>query len=265
MFGKNNKRFSSDFLYKPNFKSYKVEYILEAKNEALLSFLAKKEKITIEQFQNKLKELEANNYKTPIELSVFGINNWSQYVDLSTGLIIGWDNNLKRMGEQFNHDCYLLYDKNTFDSPKLSGNSMYNTVFNVGINSVSYRNSSGSKETIFRFEPFKFTRELIRLEASQSGMHKYLFKDIPKNWEQVFNECGIKYTSYYLKDESISKELKVLDCDYEYEFKTAGLKFYDQLVDEHVFENELFEMRYRIEFFEPIVHFNFDFGNNSIK
>jgi hypothetical protein len=136
--------------------------------------LAKKAGLSDDNFTNELTELLAKGYQPPKGTSIFDVHYWTEYVDLSTGLIIGWDNNTKTIGEHFNHSSYLLFDKKSNSTPAMSEKSIFNAEFNVGIREINFGHSFGSKEILFRFEPFKFTLELMRLEASQSGMHKYL-------------------------------------------------------------------------------------------
>jgi len=101
----------------------------------------------------------------------------------------------------------------------------------------------------------------MRLEASQSGMYKYLFKEMPPHWAAMFNSCGVKYTSWHLENDSNRRGLRELKCDgYDYEFKNEGLTFYDQTTTDHTFENDLFSLRYSIEFFVPLIHFGYNFG-----
>lgn len=234
-----------------NIRAYKAQYLLEPNWDALFKLLAEKEGITSgENYWAAIQKLRQQGLEPPHEKDLMDQHKFSKYVDIESGMEIGFDHKKRMMGEDYGHICTILYDNNA--KAELNGDQRPYSEADFGISIGEFymhKFMKFKKIELAKFSLWPIEKMLVQLENSQSGMGRLIIQRFPQKMVEHLEKNGMKYiaSEYFDTENAELPQLQPKETDYDYAYKSDGLSFYDLHCHYHRFEMEYIKVGIRIE------------------
>ncbi len=227
--------------------SYKIEYYIKINQDRLFDLLAKKDEyLNIESFTAQLLDAYQNGLMPDESDNVLNTHYFSMYVDIKSGLHIGFNHTKRVVNEEFGLNCHLI-------NPLRKGidHEILKSKYAIGEYSVSLHGASLRTSLLERIELCKvnfsfFERLLIRAENSQRFICRKAISSFPPNAIESLQKFNLTYTSA----DKIGSKPDLIQSDYV--GFNEGLRFLDESIDYHEFSSEYFDFGISIHCDEPV-------------